>query len=253
MKTTEPRYEVDGGLGGLKRKLEDYEGPHNEWSSAYFESHQEYYRGISELVEEYLDGPLLEVGSAPYHLSSILQEKGYEITGLDLEPDRMNGLINSLGLDIKQCDIEQERFPLDDGSVLGVVFTEVLEHLRINPIHTLEEINRVLEPDGRVLLTTPNLTSIYNINSYLRDGKITDPYDEFAKLREVGHMGHVREYTASEVQSLLEKTGYEIVHQGYANWPNKNIRGRSLLHNIGLFFSHIIPRLRKFQIHVAKV
>ena len=37
-----------------------------------------------------------------------------------------------------------------------------------------------------------------------------EPYEEYSKLRRLGHMGHVREYTALEVAGLLEPVGIEV-------------------------------------------
>lgn len=242
---------INQALKNLERFQSEYKGSQSSWSDDYFLQHESYYGGIMSLVEEHLSGRLLEVGSAPYHLTFLLKETGYDVVGLDLEPGRMQELIDELELDVKECNIERERFPFEDDSFGSVVFTEVLEHLRINPIWTLEEINRVLKPDGRLLLTTPNLLSIYNLHSLLTTGKITDPYYEFNKLEEVGHMGHVREYTAWEVTSLLEKTGFKQKSRAYANWPSKGLRSRSILHNLGIGVSALIPLFRKFQIQIA--
>jgi len=38
-----------------------------------------------------------------------------------------------------------------------------------------------------------------------------DPYNEFNTLHTIGHMGHVREYSAEEVVKFLENTGFKPI------------------------------------------
>lgn len=228
-----------------------YQGEYDSWSQRYLDRHRDYYIGVSQLVDENLTDPLLEVGSAPFHLTGILRKLGYNLVGLDVDPGRMSKIIDDLKLEVKECDIEKDRFPFEDNSFSGVLFTEVLEHLRMSPLWTLKEIHRVLRPDGRLLLTTPNLTSIYNIHSFLTEGKITDPYDQFNKIEEIGHMGHVREYTPAEVGSLLCNTGFQTLEVGFANWMREPWHERSIIHNVGILASELYPKLKHYQIHIA--
>lgn len=222
---------------------------------AYYKAHKGFFEGVLSLVDEYFKlGSVLELGPYPYHLTYLLNDKGYDVIGLDINPNRDAGAVGQHAAsvaDIRECDIERDTFPVDDDSVDNVLFTEVLEHLRINPLHTLREIKRVLKPDGRLLMTTPNLTSITNIDSYLSTGMITDIYDAFETLETRGHMGHVREYTAAEVRSLLEQTGFNVQSQQYHDWPWLQARDRTLKFNLGLLASRIIPRLRIFQVALA--
>lgn len=238
-------------LAEVQSIQDTYGGEYDSWSRQYLDRHREYYLGVCQLVDDHLTDPLLEVGSAPFHLTGILDNLGYDLVGLDVDPGRMEEIIDDLALEVKRCDIETDRFPFEDDSFSGVLFTEVLEHLRMNPIWTLKEIHRVLEPNGRLLLTTPNLTSIYNLHSFLTEGKITDPYDQFIKLEEIGHMGHVREYAPAEVSSLLRKTGFRTLDRDFANWMRESWLERSLIHNVGIAASELYPKLKHYQIHIA--
>jgi len=172
---------------------------------------------------------------------------GYDVVGLDLDPERFETFVAEHGLDIRQCDIERDEFPFPDDAFDFVLFSEVFEHLRVDPLHALEEIERVLSPEETLLLTTPNLYFVGHVYRFLRGDAYDEPYDEFAKLRTVGHMGHVREYSTDQVETFLRNTGFELADVDYANWHWDGSH-RGLSGDVGRFVSSLIPSLRRFQI-----
>lgn len=52
-----------------------------------------------------------------------------------------------------------DSLPLDDNTIDLVLFQEVIEHL-YNSDLIMAEIGRVLKPNGLLILSTPNLSSI---------------------------------------------------------------------------------------------
>src|SRR5262245_62268260 len=80
----------------------------------------------------------------------------------------------------------------------------------------------VMRPDVLLYLTTPNLYRIGNVVSFaLGRGLAFDPIREYGKLRTVGHMGHVREYTASEIHRFLEGAGFATVGVAMRATPSR--------------------------------
>ena len=80
----------------------------------------------------------------------------------------------------------------------------------------------MLEPGGLLYLTTPNLYRLGNIASFvLGRGLAFDPIREYGKLRFVGHMGHVREYTASEIRRFLQGAGFTNIEVGMRATPSR--------------------------------
>ncbi|SEH45475.1 Methyltransferase domain-containing protein [Halopenitus malekzadehii] len=218
----------------------------------YLDVHESYFQGIVAAVTNNIDGRILEVGSVPCHITFLLKEIGYDIKGLDIDPSVIEDFMERNQLEIYQCDVERDKFPAEDNSFDGVIFTEVLEHLHINPIHTFEEIKRVLKPNGKLILTTPNVLSFSNLYSLLTEGIIVDPYEQFMKLEKVGHMGHIREYTAGEVGSLLENTGFTVDSHSYMNWMDKTWSERSLSSNLAILSSKILP-IGRFHLFIASL
>lgn len=183
---------------------------------------------VCDLVEKYHPGgTILEIGSYRYNLTSILELKGHKVIGIDKDTSKMSEYIQQEELDIRECDIEREELPFDDRRFPIVIFTEVFEHLRINPLQTLRNIERVIKKDGVFIISTPNLYYIMNIVSFLLGRGIKtmcDGYEEFARLDKKGYPGHIRVYTLSEMKKFLTNTGFSIVDTFFAGTPQEGKR-----------------------------
>ena len=93
------------------------------------------------------------------------------------------------------------------GGILPQPAQKVLEHLRINPLHALREVARVLKPSGRLILSTPNVGPLQKLMFLMGRDYQGDIVAEFNKLETVGHMGHFRLYTPGEVRRFIEEIG----------------------------------------------
>ena len=216
----------------------------------YFLLHRNRYKSDLEIIKDYYrKGKILEIGSFPCHLTYCLTKLGYPVIGIDINPERIKNFIEKHNLTVKKCDIEKERIPFDNNRFDFVIFNEVFEHLRIDPISTLKEINRVMKPAGIMVLSTPNLYSLRNIVLFNIGRGFNNAYREFEKLHTIGHMGHIREYSTREIKQFLENTGFEIVEVKYKvyNRTNKKIIGPIL--DLCYF---IISKWRPFQIIISK-
>ncbi|HUP02565.1 MAG TPA: glycosyltransferase [Bryobacteraceae bacterium] len=115
--------------------------------------------------------------------------------------------------DIDHFDAERDPFPYPDGHFSTVLCCELIEHLAEDPMHLMAEANRIIKPDGYLLLTTPNLASLRAIDAVLLG---YHPGFYPAYMRPAATNGesaarHNREYTPREVRKLFENAGFEIV------------------------------------------
>lgn len=221
-----------------------------DWNSNYFHEHKNrYIEDLKKIKEIHKGGKIIEIGSAPCHLAFLLKKLDLPVTGIDINPHRCESFINDHKLDVLKCDIEQEELPFENESINLIIFNETFEHLRINPIKTLESLNRVLSKTGTMMLTTPNLYSLKNIINFNLGRSTTDPFEEFQKLESVGHMGHIREYSSKEMTKFLEKTNFEVVQKEFKNYnkSKKRIVG-SLINSLHF----IIKKIRPYQVIVCK-
>jgi len=109
-------------------------------------------------------------------------------------------------------DAELDRYPYGDGRFETVLACELIEHLLRDPMHLVLECRRILEEGGRLIVTTPNaasLTSVARVLHGYNSPQISAVYHR-PRADAPEEAPHVREYTASELQALLEAGGFQI-------------------------------------------
>ena len=216
-----------------------------EWYRNYLRDHRVRLGFDIDLVSRYAPkgAKVLEFGSVPPLLTGALRKAGYDICGVDIAPERFQAALALLGVAVLKCNVELERLPFPDSSFDLILFNEIFEHLRINPIFTLGEAFRVMKPGGRILLSTPNLRSLGGLISFLVRGRAISCggsiFDEYTKLRNLGHMGHVREYTSREVCEFLCELGFRVENVHYRGGYNslRKTVASNLLVSLRPFFS----------------
>ncbi len=116
-----------------------------------------------------------------------------------------------------ECEVdlfnaEKDRFPYPDEHFSTVLCGELIEHLFEDPMFLLSEVNRILKPDGHLVLTTPNAASLRALAAILQ-GYHPGFFPAYIRPRkddEEPEARHNREYTPREVERLLHDAGFEV-------------------------------------------
>jgi SAM-dependent methyltransferase len=160
---------------------------------------------------------LLELGANPYFISLLLKKfHRYEWHGANyfgagetrpvaeqtIHSERYG---ETHTFQYAHFNVEFDDYPYADATFEVVLFCEILEHLTVNPTHTLNEIHRVLKPGGHVLITTPNMLRWEHLAQLARGQNINDPYSGYGVYGR-----HNREYAPQEVIRLLEDCGFAV-------------------------------------------
>lgn len=135
---------------------------------------------VAMIPDEAAIGDVLELGASPYFLSLCLRQvcRGrvaranyfgpQAAAGCDRLVHRHSG--EGVAFDYQHFDVEADDFPYPDASFDVVLFSELIEHLGVNPVRALSEIHRVLRPGGALVLTTPNALSLERLATFLPGG-----------------------------------------------------------------------------------
>lgn len=98
-------------------------------------------------------GPVLDAGCAAGYASCKLAEKGYVVEGIDLAEEMIELARKrcSPGLPVRFQSGDVAHLPFADHCFAGLISINVVEFTQ-NPLHTLREFHRVLQPEGILLI-----------------------------------------------------------------------------------------------------
>jgi|SRR5262245_12259219 len=161
---------------------------------------------------------LLELGALLNLAPAIKKFCGYqEVCGADFwesdektvyETATQNDGAETHTFELRNFNVERDTFPWPDNHFRVALCCEILEHLQSDPMHMLWEINRTLEPDGFLLLTTPNIVSARSIEGLLVG---CAPYLLAQYNRKTPIDQHNREYAPYEVGVALAAAGFTVM------------------------------------------
>lgn len=133
---------------------------------------------------------ILELGCGRGEFLDGFRKARFDVSGLDLDPHAAKS-IN--GVEVKICDFEKQKFPYPDDTFDVVFSKSVVEHL-FDPENFIRESFRVLKPNGRIIMMTPDWTSTIKIF-----------FDDYT---------HRQPYTAVSAKDLLDIFGFRQTHAG---------------------------------------
>ena len=167
-----------------------------------------------------LDGRnFLDIGCGDGSFTVLLKAalKAKEAIGIEIAPAAID-VLKAKGINAYQLDIDEGKFPFEDGYFNVVYCGEIIEHL-FNPDSLLDEVHRILKPGGKCMITTPNLAGWSNrfslLLGYQPFATSVSPEHEGAgklilKVVE-GQGGHIRVFTVRALKELLKIHAFKIL------------------------------------------
>jgi 2-polyprenyl-3-methyl-5-hydroxy-6-metoxy-1,4-benzoquinol methylase len=169
-------------------------------------------------------GRVLEVGAWFGSFALALRRLGYDVTAVDRYAsygeafDPYVELMEREGVSIVSTKRESE---LDEIAALGrfdiVLAGAVIEHIPHTPRTLLETLFGAVRSGGLLLLDTPNVARYWNRRALERGETIFQPIED-QYFTEQPWEGHHREYTARELQWMLERVGCEAVEVEFVDY-----------------------------------
>jgi len=120
------------------------------------------HRKALEIFFEHRFDRILDIGCGDGKFTVLIGKacKAKEVYGVDIS-ERGIEMARKKGIKAFRVDVDEESLPFENNYFDAIYAGAIIEHL-FDPDHFLNEIYRVLKPEGLLVLDTPNLASLYN-------------------------------------------------------------------------------------------
>lgn len=169
-------------------------------------------RIIERMMSARKGDAILEVGCGGGHVLSLFKQA--KLTGVDVSGEMLAKARRNLAgydFELKKGDIADVE--LADASFDGIVCTEVLEHV-VDPEHVLRNIQRLVKPTGRVVITFPNDSLINGLKDVVRKSGLT-ALPPFKRVAWGGDHFHYHVWSIREMRALLSRY-FSVVEAEFA-------------------------------------
>lgn len=145
-------------------------------------------------------GAILDYGAGTGAFSNAMKEAAWTVTALEPDDTARENALRNYNLQLKPST-ELQQLPLS--SFDAITLWHVLEH--VHDLHgTLQHFERILKPNGRLLIAVPNYTS-YDAQHY----------HQFWAAYDVPR--HLYHFSPRSMQVLMESKGF-VVEKTYPMW-----------------------------------
>lgn len=169
--------------------------------------HQDFTAGLPEKYSKVLNrlshkDSVLEIGCHTGYFSRVILDKGHDVLGIEKNPEAA-GVAYGNNIPVICGDIEDPAIISSLNRKFDtVLFMDVLEHLN-NPADVLKRTRSVLNKNGKIIITGPNIAYWAARKDLMLGKKNRDDCGTFDKT-------HLHFYTASSWKSMVEYAGYRI-------------------------------------------
>lgn len=118
---------------------------------------------------------------------------------------------NEKGVKAFAVDLEKG-LPFENEMFDSIIAAEIIEHIYDTDFF-LQEIHRILKPQGILVMSIPNLACFANRVKLLFGG-----YPRYAEYK-AGGAGHIRVYTAPIIRKQLTENNFHVIYLAGCNLP----------------------------------
>jgi len=161
---------------------------------------------------------LLDIGTTPFTIFIKERYPQYDVWSLDRTP-LLEARCTAHGVRLRICDLDNEPLPFDEEFFDLIIFTEVLEHVFAPPNQVLSGIRRILRPEGKLVISVPNIACLDNRIKLLMGISVLESANHQLNKDWVHGHGHIHEYTMKEMVGVLENCGFQILRKGFLRRP----------------------------------
>ena len=199
---------------------------------------------ILSLLPPHGSGRVLDVGAAHGYLGAELEKRGFRVTGIEGDAALARSAAERCS-EVFHADLDGP-LPELTGTFDYILYGDVLEHLR-DPLRVLRAFNRVLQRDGVVIISVPNVANIY-VRLQLMMGRF-EPAD-----RGILDRTHLHFYTRKSFLRLVDDAGLQATKVSATPIPlplvvPEKLQGRTFaaMHQVNAWMARAWPTLFGYQ------
>jgi 2-polyprenyl-3-methyl-5-hydroxy-6-metoxy-1,4-benzoquinol methylase len=147
---------------------------------------------------------LLELAAGSGAMSLRMQDLGFKVEATDYVSE--NFKLDSVPF--MQADLNDAFSSVFSKRFQAILASEIIEHLE-NPRHFARECFKILEPGGRMVLSTPNVDSTASKASFIRSGSFL----WFTEADYEAH-GHITPLTQWQIHKAFSEAGFRFLWKG---------------------------------------
>jgi len=177
---------------------------------------------------------ILDIGCFTGEFLLLLQKKGADVYGLELQKDAVRIANKNLPGKVKKADVMHDPFPKKRFDVIALL--GVVEHVT-DPILLLKQSHTLLKKNGLLMIQTPNNSS-YMARIF---GKYWPPFEP---------VEHIHVFGEKSIKKALRKTGFTI-ESFQPHWKKLPVQYvYNMLENFGPEIHRLI---RPFSLLIRKI
>jgi SAM-dependent methyltransferase len=160
------------------------------------------------MVEEVRDGArVLDVGCATGYVAAELSARGCSVVGFEYDAEAAErARAHCERVIVGDIESDAVRAELPEGMDF-VLFGDVLEHLR-DPVAVLADTRRLLAPDGRAIVSVPNI-GVWHARLAIARGRF-----DYAESG-IFDRTHLRFFTRRTAHQLAHDAGFEVLAERF--------------------------------------
>lgn len=168
------------------------------------------FKPVYELISKYKKkGKILDIGAGTGSFLSKYKDGGWEVEGVELTPAAVKYAKKAYDIKLRNGDLFSFKLKTDSYDV--ITMNEVLEHMH-NPLETLIKINSLLNKNGFIVITVPNVAG-FGRRIFGKDWFPWQP------------PRHLYHFSPSTLSEILKKAGFKKIVIKY----NDDLQNRYIL------------------------
>ncbi|HBD25126.1 MAG: hypothetical protein A2566_02180 [Candidatus Zambryskibacteria bacterium RIFOXYD1_FULL_40_13] len=154
-------------------------------------------------------GKLLDIGCSNGEFMWLVKSLGFDVVGVELNK-RTADIARVNGLNVFSGFLEEANFP--PASFDYIYMGDLIEHVS-DPVALVKEVRKLLQPNGQVVIVTPNLDCFWSKSTFLLHKWFGIPWSSLTPPH------HLFQFSTGNLNLLLSQEGFGLLLNMYDRPP----------------------------------